>query len=48
MENSGNQAKKCLKTKNITFSDVAICARFTPNFAQIEHQKEQIQRIFRK
>jgi ATP-dependent Clp protease adapter protein ClpS len=41
MKNSGNEAKKYLKTKDITFSDAAICAHFKREFAQIEHQKAQ-------
>jgi hypothetical protein len=41
MKNSGNEANKYLKTKDITFSDAAICAHFKREFAQIEHQKEQ-------
>ena len=28
-ENRGNEAKKCLKTKDLTFFDAAILARFT-------------------
>jgi hypothetical protein len=40
MKNSGNEAKKYLKTKDITFLHAAICAHFKREFAQIEHQKE--------
>jgi hypothetical protein len=35
-KNSGNEAKKSLKTKDITFFDAANCAHFTRKFAQIE------------
>jgi hypothetical protein len=35
MKNSGNEAKKYLKTKDITFSNDANYARFTRKFAQI-------------
>jgi len=41
MKNSGNEANKYLKTKDITFLHAAICAHFKSGFAQIEHQKEQ-------
>jgi hypothetical protein len=36
MKNSGNEAKKYLKTKDITFSSDANCAHFTRKSAQIE------------
>ena len=35
MENSGNEAKKYLKTKDITFFDAAIYARFARKLAAI-------------
>jgi hypothetical protein len=35
MENSGNEAKKYLKTKQITFLMAANYARFASNLAQI-------------
>jgi hypothetical protein len=35
MKNSGNEAKKYLKTKHITFLNAANCARFGCNLAQI-------------
>jgi hypothetical protein len=35
MENSGNEAKKYLKTKHITFLNAANHARFAHIFAQI-------------
>jgi hypothetical protein len=35
MKNSGNEAKKYLKTKEITFLSAAICARFACKSAQI-------------
>jgi hypothetical protein len=34
MKNSGNEAKKYLKTKHITFLSGAICVRFARNLAQ--------------
>jgi hypothetical protein len=34
MENSGNEAKKYLKTKNITFLNAANYARFARKLAQ--------------
>jgi hypothetical protein len=36
MKNSGNEAKKYLKTKDITFFSGANCAHFTRKSAQIE------------
>ncbi len=36
MKNSGNEAKKYLKTKDIIFFTGANCACFTPKYAQIE------------
>jgi len=35
MKNSGNEAKKYLKTKDITFLNAANYARFARKFAQI-------------
>jgi hypothetical protein len=35
MKNSGNEAKKCLKTKHITFLSGANYARFAHELAQI-------------
>jgi hypothetical protein len=40
-KNSGNEAKKYLKTNDITFFDAANCTHFTRNFAQIERCMEQ-------
>jgi hypothetical protein len=37
MKKSGNEAKKSLKTKDITFLSAANDARFACNSAQIEH-----------
>jgi len=37
MQNSGNEAKKWLKTKDITFFKCANLVRFAHKFAQIEH-----------
>ena len=34
-KNSGNETKKCLKTKDITFFDAANCACFKLQFAAI-------------
>jgi hypothetical protein len=45
MQNSGNEAKKYLKTKDITFLHAAICAHFKREFAPTEPKKEQKQRI---
>ena len=36
MKNSGNEAKKCLKTKGITFLNVANSAHSACKFAQIK------------
>jgi hypothetical protein len=36
MQNSGNEAKKWLKTKDITFFNAANCARFARKLARIE------------
>jgi len=36
MQNSGNEAKKYLKTNDITFFDAANFVHFTRKFAQIE------------
>jgi hypothetical protein len=40
MQNSGNEAKKSLKTKDITFSNAANSALFVCNSAPIARQKE--------
>jgi len=45
IENSGNEAKKYLKTKKVTFFNVAQSVRFARNLAQFKRQKEQKQRI---
>jgi hypothetical protein len=37
MQNSGNEAKKCLKTKDITLLNAANYARFARNLTQIGH-----------
>jgi hypothetical protein len=34
MQNRGNEAKKCLKTKEVTILNAADFARFSRNFAQ--------------
>ena len=44
MENSGNEAKKYLKTKDITFLDAAIYAHFKRELAPIEPEREQKRR----
>jgi len=41
MKNRGNEAKKWLKKKDITFLNVAICACFACKLAPIAPQKEQ-------
>ena len=41
-ENRGNEAKKCLKTKDITFLHVANCACFVRKSTAISTQKEQV------
>jgi len=43
MENSGNEAKKCLKTKHITFLNAVNQMRFARNSEQISALKEQKQ-----
>ena len=48
MRNSGNEAKKWLKTKDITFLGDANYARFAHIFAQFGRWKEQERRILRK
>jgi len=48
MQNSGNEAKECLKTKDITFLNAANPARFAREFAQFGRQKERKQSILRK
>jgi hypothetical protein len=48
MENRGNEAKKWLKTHDITFFDVADYARFACNFAPIGRLNEQKQQDLRK
>jgi len=45
MKNSGNEAKKWLKTKEVTFFDDAICAHFTRIFARFGHKNAQEQQI---
>jgi len=47
-ENRGNEAKKWLKTKDITFLICANDAHFARNFAQNWQQKQQKPRSFRK
>ncbi len=47
-KNSGNKAKKYLKTNDITFFEAANRAHFTRNFAQIECCTEQEPRVLRK
>jgi hypothetical protein len=47
-KNSGNEAKKWLKTKGITFFDAANCAHFTRKFAPIERCMEQKRRVLSK
>ena len=47
MKNRGNEAKKWLKIKEITFSKGANRVRFARNFAQIWREMEQKQRILR-
>jgi hypothetical protein len=41
MQNHGNEAKKYLKTKDITFLSAANYARFARQIARNEPQKEQ-------
>ena len=48
MKNSGNEAKKYLKTKHITFLGGANYARFVHELAQISACKEQKQHNLRK
>jgi hypothetical protein len=48
MRNSGNEAKKYLKTKDITFLNAAILAHFAHRLAPIAPQKEQKRRILQK
>ena len=48
MKNSGNEAKKYLKTKDITFFSAANYARFVRNLASIRHDKEQIGQTLRE
>ncbi|MGC9996289.1 MAG: hypothetical protein ABSE79_13285 [Terriglobia bacterium] len=47
-KNRGNEAKKYLKTKEVTFLKAANYARFERIFAQIRAQKEQQQASLRK
>jgi len=47
-ENRGNEAKKCLKTKDITFSNAANCMRFPHQFTAIGLEMEQITADFAK
>ena len=42
MKNSGNEAKKYLKTKEITFSNAADYARFARKLARLKEQKQKI------
>jgi hypothetical protein len=44
MKNSGNEAKKYLKTKEVTLLMLQNMCVFACNSAQFEHQKEQKQR----
>jgi hypothetical protein len=48
MKNSGNEAKKYLKTKHITFLHAANYACFERNSARIARRKEQKQHNFPK
>jgi len=48
LQNRGNEAKKYLKTNDITFFVAANCAHFARNFAQIERCMEQKPRVLRK
>jgi hypothetical protein len=48
MQNSGNEAKKWLKTKDITFSDAANSSLFACKSAPIGRQKEQKPHLLRK
>jgi len=48
MQNSGNEAKKYLKTKENHFLNAANYARFARKLAQIRALKEQKQRILPK
>ena len=47
-ENRGNEAKKCLKTKDITFLKVANFACFVRKLAAISPQREQMTPHFAK
>ncbi len=48
MQNSGNEAKKYLKTKHITFLIAADYARFACNLAQMGASEEQEQHNLRE
>jgi hypothetical protein len=48
MQNSGNEAKKYLKTKNITFLSNANYAHFACKLTAIGREKQQRQRFLRK
>jgi len=48
MQNRGNEAKKWLKTKDITFFSDANYARFAHKFAPFERQKKQKPRTLRR
>jgi hypothetical protein len=48
IENSGNEARKYLKTKESHFLNAANSAHFARKLAQIGPQKEQKQRILRE
>jgi hypothetical protein len=45
MKNSGNEAKKYLKRKDISFLNAANCAQFAHQLTPIGPQKEQKQPI---
>jgi hypothetical protein len=47
-ENRGNEAKKCLKTKHITFLKVANIASFVRKLTAISPQREQMTPYFAK
>ena len=48
MENSGNEAKKYLKTKEVAILNDANYARFARELAPIGPQKQHIHRVLRK
>jgi hypothetical protein len=47
-ENRGNEAKKCLKTKEVTFFNAAIFAHYPHNLAAISAQMDQATPEFAK